>query len=61
MRTETPTTRLRDAPLGSVIKLPGDTLELTVNAVREDGYIELYKGPYIAVTASAGHEIERVK
>lgn len=61
MRTAEPTDKLRDAPIGSVVKLPGDERELTVKEIREDGYVELFKGPHKCVTACSGHTIERVK
>ncbi len=61
MRTAEPTAKLRDAPIGSVVKLPGDERELTVREIRSDGYVELFKGPHKCVTCSAGHEIERVR
>ena len=61
MRTHKPADKLRDAPIGAVVKLPGDERELTVREIRSDGYVELYKGPYKCVTACSGHTIERVR
>lgn len=60
-RTNTPTPRLRSCPVGATVRLAGVERELTVKAIRADGYIDLTYRGHLAVTASAGHELEQVK
>ena len=60
MKTETPTTRLRDFPVGTPVLLAGVERQLVVSDIRPDGYIELNYGQHLSVTASPGHLAEAV-
>lgn len=60
MKTETPTTRLRDFPVGTPVLLAGVERQLVVSEVRPDGYINLKYGAYLSVTASPGHLVEKL-
>jgi hypothetical protein len=53
----TPRPRLRDYKIGDKLRLSGMERDVTITAVREDGYIDLAPG----VTACAGHLVEGKK
>jgi hypothetical protein len=61
MRSHTPITRLRHFAVGDKVKLPHDTKTIYSIAPRDSEYVDLYKGPHLAITASLGHQCERVK
>ena len=50
----TPHPRLRDYTVGDTIRLVGITRQLTITAIRSDGYFDLEPG----VTACAWHLVE---
>lgn len=61
-RTNSPTPRLRQFPIGTSVKLTGVDRTLTVSSLRDDGYIELTNAAgYLSVTASGGHPVEEMK
>lgn len=60
-RINQPTLRLRDAPIGAKVKLAGVERVLELREIRDDGYRQLYYGPYLSVTAAPCHEVEYVK
>lgn len=61
MYSASPSIRLRHIDPGNTVTLRNDTRALTVETIRDDGYIELTYNDRLIVTASAGHEIEERK
>lgn len=59
-RINIPTPRLYMCRVGQQIKLPKDDRIFTVNAVRDDRYVDLFMGNKLVVTASPCHVVEHV-
>jgi hypothetical protein len=59
VRTNVPRPRLSHYPIGAVIQLPNDTRRLTITEFRKDGYVDLFNGKYLSVTAWREHEVQK--